>query len=319
MSNPRKKRPEPALPAPALLDSWFVWLALAALVVVPFFLPIAQVLRRDPIIGSLGDHLHIPLLAAVTLLLYWKGPLRGRLMSVVVFAALGGAAIEVLQMLVGRSAEVSDWFLDLMGIGMVVGLVLWRGHGRRMGLVLLAGLLLIVPIQLRTVPLKVQAKMQAAETFPILADFENPTNRRLWVSNHAARLSTVFADSVHGQVLRLEGGPPNRWPGSRYLGFPCDWTDFTTLTFEARVPDADADSLDFQVLVGDFKSRDEGSYLGGAFRTGPGWQTFSLPVDHRTLRRTDRLLDLDDVDVVIFFVNRPQESFQLEIDNLRLR
>ena len=319
MVDQRARRSEIAYPPPRFLDSWYVWLGLVLLVLVPFFLPIAQTLRRDPVVGSLGDHLHIPLLAGITLLLYWKGPLRGNLVRVSLFAAAIGGIIEVLQLLVGRSAEFNDWLLDLVGIGLVVGWIGWRGHGNRLGMWLVVLLLLIFPVQFWQVPLKIQAKYEARELFPQLADFDNPGNMRLWIRNHNSRLEQVHADSMRGNVLRIQGAPPNRWPGGRYLGFPSDWGNYTTLCWDARLIEGAEGCQDYRVLVGDFSSRHEGTYLGEDFCVSQEWQSFSMPFDHRDLCHTDRLLDLDDVDMVMFYVRNPEIPFTIEIDNIHLR
>jgi len=70
-------RRQPAVSPPPLLLRPFTWAAAAAFLLVPFFVTIPVALRKHPLIGSLGDLLHIPLLAGLTLLFYWMGPLQG--------------------------------------------------------------------------------------------------------------------------------------------------------------------------------------------------------------------------------------------------
>ena len=79
-------------------------------------------LRRHPAISPLGDQFHVVLMAVVALLIYWRGPLRGRLWLATMAAAIAaGALVEFVQPLFGRAALLKDFLLDLVGIGIIVG------------------------------------------------------------------------------------------------------------------------------------------------------------------------------------------------------
>ncbi len=49
------------------------------------------------------------LLGGITLLLYWFGPLRGRIWRAALASAVMGGAIEFLQLLVGRPALLTTF------------------------------------------------------------------------------------------------------------------------------------------------------------------------------------------------------------------
>ena len=129
-------RPEPAVRPPRFLTDPRFGLALLLVLIVPFLVPIPMELRRHPIIGPLGNQVHVVLMGVFTLLFYWWGPLRGRLLGSALATAGLGVAIEIVQMPLGRSAAVFDVVLDLVGVAIICGWVIWRGHGRRAGLVL---------------------------------------------------------------------------------------------------------------------------------------------------------------------------------------
>ncbi len=317
--NQASARRTPALVQPAFLDSWLVWAGLALVFLIPFFLPIPQGLRRHPVIGTLGEQLHVPLLACLALLIYWKGPLRGRIWYSAGTAALLGALIEFTQELVGRTALFEDWLMDLVGIGYVVGFVLWRGQGSRAGKWLFLVLLLYIPGQLWRLPLLITAEYEAKHTFPVLADFEGKHFRWLWKETYASTITVAAADSTRGHTLRISSGPPSRWPGAKVVRFPHDWSGFTELAVEARLVAAAGDSLRFGIRVDDFRGRQDKVWIGKSFHATRQWQTFALPVAGRKVMHGDRFLDLDDVESVLVFVGTPQDSFTLEIDNLRLR
>ncbi|MBM4131159.1 hypothetical protein FJ250_09035, partial [bacterium] len=115
----RWERHVPALPMPRLLRRRWLWFLVMALATLPFFVTVPLALRRHPAIAPLGDQFHVVLMAAVTILMYWRGPLRGRLWYATLAAVTGGALIEFVQPLFGRSALVKDFLLDLVGIGIV--------------------------------------------------------------------------------------------------------------------------------------------------------------------------------------------------------
>lgn len=310
---------EPALPAPAILGRWWVWALLGAAFLIPFFLPIAQELRRHPIIGALGEQLHIPLLACLTLLIYWRGPLRGRLWWAAGTAAVLGAAIEFVQELVGRTALFADWILDLIGIGLVVGLVLWRGHGLQRGKYLIFALLFLIPAQLWMLPFSILGKYEARQVFPLLADFDGRYDKWLWKDTHRSLIRWAPADSNRGNVLRISGDETTNWPGARLVHFPEHWEDYTQLVIEARVVEAAGDSLRFGVRIDDFEGRKDNKWATKAWYATRQWQTFVMPIAERKVLHGERHLDLSDVESVLVFLLRPDDSFVLEVDNIRLR
>lgn len=311
---------EPALRAPGLLGRWWVWAVLGAALLIPFFLPIAQSLRRHPVIGALGEQLHIPLLGCLTLLMYWKGPLRGRLWLTALAAAILGGLIEFVQEFVGRSALIDDWYRDLVGIGLVVGFILWRGHRSRYGKWLVIALLIFIPAQLWYLPFAVMAKYEARLTFPVIADFDGKHFSWLWKETNGATIAFAPADARHGNVLRIAGGPPNHWPGARMVNFPHNWSDRTALVFEARAPRATGDEpLRFGLRIDDFRGRRDKVWATQSFQATDHWQTFTLPVKDRQVLHGDRMLDLTDVEMLLFFTSSPEDSFVLEVDNIRLQ
>jgi hypothetical protein len=310
---------KPAIDQPAFLNSWLVWAGLAAALLIPFFLPIAQGLRRHPIIGALGEQLHIPLLAGIMLLVYWRGPLRGRLWWAALTTAIIGGLIEGVQTLVGRSALFADWVLDLVGIGLVVGFVLWRGHGRSQGKWLLIALLLYIPGQLWRLPFSTLARYEARQTFPVIGDFEGRQFHWLWKATNRSEVGFAPSDSLHGQVLQLTGNPISRWPGARMTHFPEDWSSYTHLVFEARAPRHGGENLPFGVRIDDWEGRKDKLWANQRFFATEEWYTYRMKVADRAMFNGLRQLDLGDVEALLFFVGHPTDTFQLEIDNIRLQ
>lgn len=311
---------EPAWPPPRLLARWQTWTVLMAVLVVPFFVPIPIGLRRNVLISTLGDRLHIVLPAGITLLLYWKGPLRGRLFWAALAAATVGGAIEFLQELVGRTALLHDWLLDLMGIGLVVGWVSWRGHRRPLGLVLVILLVTTALVQLRALPPTMLAVAEARDRFPMLEDFEGPHTWYMWSANDDAALTMTGAAAAAGhRGLRLTGGPPSRWPGAHVRRFPHVWTGYNVLEMTVRHTGAGVDSVRFAVRLDDFQGVHDHDWLDASFWATREWRTFRLPVSDRVTRWSLRPFDLSDVDGLTIFLPVPRDTVCIEIDDIRLR
>jgi hypothetical protein len=324
----KKPRPVPAVLPPALLLKWQT-LAIALIVLlVPFFVPIPVVLRRHPIFSPLGDQLHVVLLAGVALLLYWRGPLTGRLWPTAVAASLIGGAIEFVQIPFGRNACFGDFVLDVIGIGLVAGYVLWRGHGLKVGLGLIIALLLIFPARLYHLPFVVAASYRSRDIFPTLTDFEGRRDGWIWGGNSAGVTVVPVDDSPEGtgHVVRVVAGPPANWPGAEMRRFPHDWSQYETLLIDVRlVPEGATEpgvEQRFGVRVDDFVGRHEDTWISDSGVATTDWQTIRIPLRDRAVtdgnQVSDRIFDLHDVDRILLYLNRPAARTVLEFDNLRL-
>lgn len=316
------ERLTPALPMPAVLRRRWLWVVLMALVTLPFFVTVPIALRRHPAIAPLGDQFHVVLMAPITLLLYWRGPLRGRLWHVALAAVTAGALVEVLQPLFGRTALLKDFLLDLVGVGIIVGLVLWKGHGRRAGLALMSALLLSVPAQLYYLPGVVAASYESRRSFPLIADFESGREHWIWTSNYKTRLLfTRIADGPAGPtgVVRVTGGPPDHWPGVKVRRFAHDWSDYRTLEFDVRVVIAQGDSIPMSLRLDDYLGTRENRGARFGFFAGREWRTVRFELPGAMLADKSRPLDTSDMDLILVYLPRPQAPVVFELDNFRLR
>jgi hypothetical protein len=321
---PGLSRHTPAIAPPPLLLKWQTWVLGLVVMLVPFFIPIPMVLRRHPIISPLGDQLHVVLLAGIALLLYWRGPLTGRLWFTALVAAVIGATIEFVQIPFGRSAHYMDFLLDLVGIGLIVGFVLWRGHHRKVGLWLMLALLLVPPSRMYHVPFVAAAAYRAQEIFPVIADLEGSRDHWLWGSNHSVLEVVEIPDSPSGpgRVVRMAGGPPAYWPGVEIRRFPHDWSDYEHLVLAVRVVSGETKNQRFAIRCDDFFGRKEETWITTSFTATDTWQTFRVPLRDRQVSngqdRPERLFDRQDVDRVLLYLPRPEGRAVLEIDDLRL-
>ena len=315
------ERPTPKLPAPDILNKWPVLFGLVLLLLVPFFLPIPLSLRRHPLIGNIGDQVHVPFLMGLTLLMYWRGPLTGRLKSVIFTAMLLGGAIELVQTLVGRAALLADFFLDLAGIFLAVGLIIWKGYQRKSGLGLMFSIVLILSAQLYYLPGLILGSYHSKKSFPIISDFEGPHEKWLWHPTYQAQLDIQdIQDSPSGQskVMRLESGPPSRWPGAQMVHFSHDWSSYKTLRFDARHITPNRELVPFSIRLDDFHSRRDQTWVSNSFKATTEWISYSLSVVDRKVIHGDRILDMTEISHLLIFLSDKKDSTIIQIDNLRL-
>lgn len=314
-------RHEPAIPVPGFLRRWQVWALMMVLFLFPFFIRIPRSLEHHPVIAPLGDQVHIVLFGGICLLLYWFGPLQGRIWWAAAVSAVMGGSVEFLQLLVGRQALFKDFLMDVLGIGIVVCFVIWKGHGRQSGKWILLLMLLSIPVQLYYVPWRISATYRCRDIFPVLANFETYGDRYLWHNNPKGILTYPrIGDSPDGEgiVLRLAGGAESHWPGAAMRHFPEDWSDYSVLKLDVRLVDAPTDTVRFGLRLDDYKGKRELIWVHQSFPATRQWQTITMPIVDRQLWNSDRNLNLEEMDRIIIYFSRPQEMWTIEIDNLRL-
>lgn len=318
----RSGRPEPALGMPRLLGYWPVWVLAAFLLVVPFFVKIPKSLNNHPIVGPFGDQLHVVLLGALTFLIYWVGPVRGRVWAAAGIAVLLGGAIEFIQIPFGRSALFKDFLLDLLGIGLATGFILWRGHRRSWAQPAFFMLLLVLPAQMWRLPFVAAAASHNRDTFPVIADFESRWDHLLWSDNMEADLEIVeVADGPHGptRVLRLTGAPPVNWPGAYIRRFPRDWTGYTTLAAEVRLVSGGTESGRLGIRLDDVDGIKEEVWISKGVDVGPEWTTVTFRfAEARMQWGSGRVFDHTDLEKVLFYLPKPATETIVEIDDVRL-
>ena len=293
--------------------------AVLLLLLVPLFLAVPTHLRQDPLIGPLADRYHVGLFLVLTVLLYLRGPLRGRPLAVIL-ACLGlGVATELLQLLADRSATVWDWYQDALGVGFGACWIWWRRTGHRAGPVVAVALLLgLVAWPLRHLPVMVAESRAAEARFPLLDDFERPGGLALW-SGHQGGSVELAMSQDHGQVLQMTSDAETRWPGLTSHDLPWDWTGQHTLRLECRLREPSPEKLRLFVWVEDRAGRFDSDYILAGFDVGHQWQTFEVSLTEMLTRRNGRRLALGEIRAIAVFVSRKDAgAVALQVNDLRL-
>lgn len=297
-----------------------ILLGLAAAIVLlgPFVVPVPGRFERMPALRSLGVVAHWGLPLAFTLLLWRRGPLRGRLAAAAALAWLLTAGCELVQGFVGRHPRWQDAGVDLAGVATAVGWVLARRRGRRIAYALVALGFAVVPFQLRELPGFLLGSRLAAQRFPLLADFEHDREFALLDDNgeHGGRFWAGSDPQRGSRVLNLRGVPGETYPGVVIRGLPRDWSAWSALAFDARVAAGGPTVL--SVRLDDFQSRTDPVWVGEGFRLDPQWTRCAVDLRSLQPRGGERTFRLDDIDSMLFFLSRPDGDVTVQLDNITL-
>jgi hypothetical protein len=312
---------QPTLAPPAILQHWQAWAIAMVFLLVPFFVKIPRVLNNHPVAALLGDQLHVILLGSITLMLYWYGPLAGRIWWAALAAAFTGGAIEFLQSYVGRTALWHDFFLDLLGIAIATAFVLWRGDRHSWARVAFIALILFFPAQLYRVPFISIAAYRTHDTFPVIANFEGRYDGLLWAGSTEKEVGVeAIEDGPDGptRVLRISGEPPNHWPATYMRRFPRDWSDYGTISLDVRLVGESSTEVKLGVRLDDFSGLKKQENVYQTFVVTPEWQTVTFMFEGLPVRNSERVFEHNDVDRIILYIPRPKAPTTLEIDNILL-
>lgn len=274
-------------------------LAAVGAILLLFLLPAPEFVSAG-VWNALGNASHVPLMAAIALLLFlrWGPAPDGRPARYGATALASTAvvfAIEIVQPLFGRSASAIDLVLGTLGVVTALsGVYAWRdgGAGPRL-LHALFTVTLFVSIG-HPVWMEWKAANWRATSFPSLGDFENEIELRLWRDRSPLRKwpTTLNLSSEHvasGQrslAVHTGGGA---WPGVIYVAGDADWSAFDRLAWEMYNP---GEPFRFSVRVSD---EIDHSFRASFHRTLPadtGWNRFSVPLEQIRLGPRSRELDL---------------------------
>ncbi len=296
------------------------WLVISGLLVllVPLLVPLPPQVRHDPTLNLLGDRAHVLIFAGLTWLLHLIGPLRGRPLGCAVAAAVIGGVSEVLQQFVGRSPLLSDFALDLLGIGLALTWIQWRRRRARAAIAAAAFLLAVLAYTMRDAPALFRAMVDVRRSFPLLSDFESRDQLVLWRERSNEGCSLLSVDPPHGQVLSVSTSGGENWPGVVGGHLPADWTGHDTLVLEARLSSSTADSLRLGIRIDDYLSREDKEWASRGYAITREWRTMRFPLTDLMTSQGTRRIDLGDVFALTVFLARPAGPARFEIDNVRL-
>lgn len=276
---------------------------------------------RESLWEALGNAVHVPLMAAFSLLLWLRWGSAPRSYGWIALAgAVTAAAMELLQPWFGRTASVVDFFFGLLGVSAALcGIWAWREGGRRARVLHAAFTLLLLYPMGRPVWLETRAALWRRNHFPVLGEFESAIEMRLWRDRSPGRkwptTLSLSGEHVSGgrRSLAVHAGG-GAWPGVIYLAGGTDWSAYHELKWDMYNP---GEPFRFTVRVDDEIDPRFASSFHRSFTADTGWNHFSLPL--LTVRRGPRSRELDLTRVRHLYVYADGERSRLFfLDDVRL-
>ena len=282
---------------------------------------------RYPLLNDIWNAGHLVLFALLSFSYFYRStleqyPLAYRVILTNIAALSLGAAIEYLQLRLGRSFSYADIVNDVIGANLgllVLALQKPRKKGRER-LTLQFGLILMLGLGLRGVELQLWDEWAMRKDFPVLANFETAQQLQRWeFTNVAARRSQQFSlsDSYSLEAQFLNGGYPSI-SLNQLIG---DWSDLQFLHLSVYSVSRQVTSFELEVF--DRQYRLNGSHFDDKFNISlaiaPGWNVIKIPLQVIENAPQQRNMDMRFIQSLSLFTHRPVVPVHLYIDSIGLQ
>lgn len=303
------------------------WGIAAAIFLAVFFVPVRLAGVDSALRERLMDAGHLPAFVGITLYLFrqWPGKWsrNRRLLAAFLTSVFLGVSVEYFQEWSGRQASLTDAingitgaFVALLAVGM------WpRGVGARFVFVLYAAWVCasaVLPAW------RIWGGIcRREEAFPVLADFEERGEFRLWLATipHDNPVASNLTPSTNGvshgaQAARVSIEAHPEYPAIRLFLNDQDWRGYRVLAFDVFNP---ADPFVLAVRIDDnFPVRSYNDRYNGAFPLVHGWNRVRIPLVQIQNAARQRSLNLGAIRRIIFFLEQPKVRRVFFLDWIRL-
>lgn len=273
------------------------------------------------------DAAHIPVVAIVTLFAWRILPSRivekRALLAFLIGTAAAGLA-EWSQRFTGREPSWSDFTNSAAGAFLTfLGIMMWqRRPALPWRLLYIAYAAAICAITVLPAWRELLAIAWRSTSFPVLGDFENAHELRLWCGNgkrdapDGARIRLVPEHTSHGtHSLRIETRAHGN-PGVRFLAADQDWREYRTLAFDIFNP---SDSFVLSLRIDDdFQKPEREDRFYRALPIVAGWNHISIPLEEIASTPKNRRLNLAAIRRVVLFLEDPAQPHVFHLDHVRI-
>lgn len=292
-------------------------------------LPLAPI-RAGELGGLVFNAGHFPLFATITVLVFHAIPPRwgGNGLRWITTALVGiglTLLVELIQPLVSRSLSFADLLTGLLGIGAGLGgIAIWERFGSRARLgyaLLCAGVCVVLLLPAWR---EWEAMMWRAGQLPLLADFEQDVELRLWEAQggRADGLSSIAFSTERAssgrrslQVHAAEGD----WAGTRYDAGRQDWSGYDELALDIYNP---GEPFRISLRVDDDLETDKVWFVRRTILPG-GWSELRVPMDQIRVgtypqKEPRREVDLSRIWRLMLSTGKNQPGRVFFVDHVRL-
>lgn len=283
--------------------------------------------KAEPYVRELLNLGHFPLMATVSVLIYWTleerklGKRKDNYYTSFLLSVLFVFAIEIIQPFVGRHAEFVDIVHGILGALWGIGLLLIVRMPRRERLLFGATSVALLYYFYLPVQADLETRIFRVERFPLLGNFEEEREKELWKSYRGDELGEVtFVDKPTfggSGSLKVETVPYDEYSGVHFTGVKQDWSPYQTL--QLRVYNPSNESMYVSIRVDD---RGNTESFEDRFNTTleviPGWNTLSISTEEIRAAEGKRSLDLTSIWRLYIYKKKSQQGSVFFVDEVML-
>lgn len=234
---------------------------------------------------------------------------------------VAGAAIEVLQLMVGRNLELKDLVNDLLGgyLGLALFITMQDRWPVAARVAMLPLMLLIVVIVFRPLSFAVMDQYIMQDEFPILADFETPYELDRW-DTMLADLSVDDSTVRYGEKSMRVDFEPGEYPDISLINFVSDWQGFEILKFSVFNSSDQARRMELKIY--DWQHLQSGYEYEDRFNRElsiePGWNDIVVTIEDIRQAPKGRDMNMSDIATFSLFLHKLEQPLTMYFDSLRL-
>lgn len=275
--------------------------------------------RSAKAIWNLG---HLVFFAALPLLIYSFSSVQKRkaIVQIVFLLAITiglGAAVEMLQYGLSRSADLADIYRNLLGVMIAIVFFLptrnfvsgvWQ-------LMLKIAVIVLVAIQLVPVAIALTDEQQARSSFPVLCDFETAFQLSRWESSAVIGIETI--DYLTGNRAMSVHLTTAQFSGANLLYFPGEWGSYEWLEFNVFNPSTEP--LAITCRIHDKKhTQMYPDRFNKSYAIAPGWNDITINLEEVRQAPNNRRMELSQISGLGIFSSSLLQPRKIFIDDLRL-
>lgn len=314
-----------------LKRSWLPILGILSIAVTTAIMMFFQLPSHSLLWRELQNSGHTLAFAGITLMLrlalsqksLQKGSRSLLNLQAFVIALIIGIAIESIHFFTPRDASLGDIALNTLGsvIGLLISIVFtapdktlaWRAIP-----LVFAGL--ILSLCFRT-PFKIwQALHYQKQQFPILQTFDSQLINTLTKPVYYGKLNILPAPKKwlknNSKVLMVEF-PQSIWPGAKISEPTPGWQDYDILRFDIFSEEKEAFYVILRINDKQHNNQHRDRY-NRKLTIHPGLNEFFISIQAIENAPKNRLMDLDNIKQIIWYMHKPDKSYRFYLDNVQL-
>jgi hypothetical protein len=216
----------------------------------------------------------------------------------------------------GKDAEIGDVVRDAAGIAVFLGIAAALQHQcaswmRRISVLTGIG----VMISIFSPPLLTASAIASRwHKFPVIADFGSPLSIRLCSATNAQFLRVCVRTGFAALVKFNRKAPSSAFAVNG--PFP-DWSNYKNLAFRVGSPLSAPITLNLRIHDAQHNN-DYGDRYNAEVQIKPGRNEIKIPLHAIEQAPAKRRMDMNSIRSIVLFVVRPEEDFELTIDEFRL-